>query len=173
VRCEEAAAAEIHTPVIGSNRRAPTATGRTEFAQGELFEVLEDDQSLPEDVVQHIAKQLVRWGWGRVPLQGARVKTRGRAAREKPAAATAAAAAASSSSSGRALPAASSCTPLSPPTPTPTPQVHALHYLHSNRIIHRDMKPQNILIGANGAVKLCDFGGWRRLAAAGGRVRLA
>lgn len=36
--------------------------------------------------------------------------------------------------------------------------VRALHYLHSNRIIHRDMKPQNILIGANGTVKLCDFG---------------
>jgi fused-like protein len=32
----------------------------TEFAQGELFEILEDDQSLPEDVVQQIAKQLVR-----------------------------------------------------------------------------------------------------------------
>ena len=31
-----------------------------EFAQGELFEILEDDQSLPEDVVQSIAKQLVR-----------------------------------------------------------------------------------------------------------------
>lgn len=36
--------------------------------------------------------------------------------------------------------------------------VRALHYLHSNRIIHRDMKPQNILIGRNGAIKLCDFG---------------
>lgn len=33
---------------------------RAEFAQGELFEILEDDQSLPEDVVQSIAKQLVR-----------------------------------------------------------------------------------------------------------------
>jgi fused-like protein len=32
----------------------------TEFAQGELFEILEDDQSLPEEVVQGIAKQLVR-----------------------------------------------------------------------------------------------------------------
>ncbi|KAL2612342.1 hypothetical protein R1flu_024034 [Riccia fluitans] len=66
----------------------------TEFAQGELFEILEDDKCLPEAQVQAIAKQLVR----------------------------------------------------------------ALHYLHSHRIIHRDMKPQNILIGAGGIVKLCDFG---------------
>lgn len=66
----------------------------TEFAQGELFEILEDDKCLPEAQVQAIAKQLVR----------------------------------------------------------------ALHYLHSHRIIHRDMKPQNILIGAGGVVKLCDFG---------------
>ncbi|GKB62699.1 serine/threonine-protein kinase TIO [Tanacetum coccineum] len=36
--------------------------------------------------------------------------------------------------------------------------VRALHYLHSNRIIHRNMRPQNILICAGGIVKLCDFG---------------
>ncbi|RNF07231.1 mitogen-activated protein kinase kinase 2 [Trypanosoma rangeli] len=65
-----------------------------EYAQGELFEILEDDKKLPEDVVRRISKQLVQ----------------------------------------------------------------ALHYLHSNRIMHRDMKPQNILIGQNGSVKLADFG---------------
>ncbi|XP_073050015.1 serine/threonine-protein kinase TIO isoform X1 [Primulina eburnea] len=73
----------------------------TEFAQGELFEILEDDKCLPEEQVQAIAKQLVR----------------------------------------------------------------ALHYLHSNRIIHRDMKPQNILIGAESIVKLCDFGFARAMSA--------
>ncbi|CAA6654889.1 unnamed protein product [Spirodela intermedia] len=73
----------------------------TEFAQGELFEILEDDKCLPEEQVQAIAKQLVR----------------------------------------------------------------ALHYLHSNRIIHRDMKPQNILIGPGSVVKLCDFGFARAMSA--------
>jgi fused-like protein len=65
-----------------------------EYAKGELFEVLEDDKSLPEEQVRSIAKQLVL----------------------------------------------------------------ALQYLHSKRIIHRDMKPQNILVGRNGTVKLADFG---------------
>ena len=36
--------------------------------------------------------------------------------------------------------------------------VHALHYLHTHRVIHRDMKPQNVLLGANSRVMLCDFG---------------
>ncbi|KXJ28930.1 serine/threonine-protein kinase 36 [Exaiptasia diaphana] len=66
----------------------------TDYAEGELFQVLEDDGSLPEEQVQKIACQLVK----------------------------------------------------------------ALYYLHSHRILHRDMKPQNILLGKHGIVKLCDFG---------------
>ncbi|KAJ7388729.1 Serine/threonine-protein kinase 36 [Desmophyllum pertusum] len=66
----------------------------TEYAEGELFQILEDDGSLPEQQVRMIACQLVK----------------------------------------------------------------ALYYLHSHRILHRDMKPQNILLGKGGVVKLCDFG---------------
>ncbi|XP_062435074.1 serine/threonine-protein kinase 36 [Rhea pennata] len=66
----------------------------TDYAEGELFQILEDDGSLPEDQVQTIAAQLVS----------------------------------------------------------------ALYYLHSHRILHRDMKPQNILLGKGGIIKLCDFG---------------
>ena len=66
----------------------------TEFAEGDLFQVLKDDRHLTEEKIQPLASQLVS----------------------------------------------------------------ALFYLHSHRILHRDMKPQNILIGKGGAVKLCDFG---------------
>ena len=66
----------------------------TEYARGELFEVLQDDRTLPAETVQSIAYQLVQ----------------------------------------------------------------SLHYLHSRRILHRDMKPQNILLSSCGTVKLCDFG---------------
>ena len=66
----------------------------TEFAEGDLFQILEDDRSLSVVQVRGVAAQLVS----------------------------------------------------------------ALFYLHSHRILHRDIKPQNVLIGKDGAVKLCDFG---------------
>ncbi|VEL25060.1 unnamed protein product [Protopolystoma xenopodis] len=66
----------------------------TDYAEGDLFQILEDDGRLPEEIVRSIACQLVS----------------------------------------------------------------ALYYLHAYRILHRDMKPQNILLGQGGVVKLCDFG---------------
>ena len=33
----------------------------------------------------------------------------------------------------------------------------ALHFLHQNKIIHKDIKPENIMIDNNGNVKLIDF----------------
>lgn len=66
----------------------------TELAQGQLYEILEEDKKLPETEIKFLARQLVS----------------------------------------------------------------GLFYLHSNNIIHRDIKPQNVLISANGIVKICDFG---------------
>ncbi|KAJ0061970.1 hypothetical protein NL108_014674, partial [Boleophthalmus pectinirostris] len=71
----------------------------TEYAEGQLFQILEDDGSLPEC-------QLLLFTRSEIACQ----------------------------------------------------LVSALYYLHSHRILHRDMKPQNILLGKSGGVKLCDFG---------------
>uniref|UniRef100_J3N118 [RNA-polymerase]-subunit kinase n=1 Tax=Oryza brachyantha TaxID=4533 RepID=J3N118_ORYBR len=35
--------------------------------------------------------------------------------------------------------------------------IDAAQKMHSSRVIHRDIKPENILVGAFGALKICDF----------------
>ncbi|NXO33247.1 STK36 kinase, partial [Locustella ochotensis] len=89
---------DLHHPniieMLDSFETAKEVVVVTDYAEGELFQILEDDGSLPEEQVQTIAAQLIS----------------------------------------------------------------ALYYLHSHRILHRDMKPQNILLGKGGVVKLCDFG---------------
>ena len=71
----------------------------SELARGDLFQVIDDNQTLPETVLKSVAAQLVS----------------------------------------------------------------SLSHLHSLHIIHRDMKPQNILIAEHGALKICDFGFARAL----------
>ncbi|OHT02218.1 AGC family protein kinase [Tritrichomonas foetus] len=71
----------------------------SELARGDLFQVIDDNQTLPEPVLKNVAAQLVS----------------------------------------------------------------SLAHLHSLHIIHRDMKPQNILIAENASLKICDFGFARAL----------
>ena len=34
----------------------------------------------------------------------------------------------------------------------------ACSFIHSHSIIHRDFKPENMLLSKNGVLKICDFG---------------
>ena len=36
--------------------------------------------------------------------------------------------------------------------------LEGVSYMHSEKVFHRDLKPQNILINENGLVKIADFG---------------
>lgn len=36
--------------------------------------------------------------------------------------------------------------------------LQGISYCHSHRVLHRDLKPQNLLVNLNGLLKLADFG---------------
>lgn len=51
------------------------------------------------------------------------------------------------------------CMPIQLPVQSYTYQIlEGIVFCHKRRTLHRDMKPQNLLIDSNGAIKLADFG---------------
>jgi hypothetical protein len=48
--------------------------------------------------------------------------------------------------------------------------LRALAYLHEKKLVHRDVKPENVLVGRDGSVKLSDFGLARSAAPGGARL---
>jgi len=53
---------------------------------------------------------------------------------------------------------ASETASLKPQSTTPPFFAQALDYLHCHKVVHGDLKPENVLMSASGDVKLSDFG---------------
>ena len=51
--------------------------------------------------------------------------------------------------------------------PTPCHVMQGLDYLHANHVVHGDIKPDNLLLAADGRVKISDFGSSRILQGTG------
>lgn len=47
--------------------------------------------------------------------------------------------------------------------------IRGIDFCHYNHIIHRDVKPENVLVSSSGVIKLCDFG-FARLLSANGEI---
>lgn len=45
--------------------------------------------------------------------------------------------------------------------------IAGLNYLHSQRVVHRDVKLENILLDGHGHIKIADFGVSRRIESKG------